>query len=122
MVWNLDETGCSTVTNPLKEVATRGCKQVGQVTSAEKGQLVTMVGFINGSGGTTPPVFVFPRVHFKEYMLLNGPKDSLGLANPSGWKTEESFYKAMIHFIKYVKPSEENHCLYYVTTQMEEPN
>lgn len=111
MIWNLDETGCSTVTNPPKVIATRGCKQVGQVTSAERGQLVTMLGFINASGGTIPPVFVFPRVHFKEFMLLGGPKGSLGLANPSGWITEESFYKAMIHFVKYVKPSDENPCL-----------
>ncbi|XP_055903267.1 uncharacterized protein LOC129939315 [Eupeodes corollae] len=111
MIWNLDETGCTTVTNPPKVVATRGCKQVGQVTSAERGQFVTMLGFINASGGTVPPVFVFPRVHFKEFMLQGGPKGSLGLANPSGWITEESFYKAMIHFIKYVKPSEENPCL-----------
>ncbi|XP_045457548.1 MFS-type transporter clz9-like [Melitaea cinxia] len=111
MIWNLDETGCLTVTNPPKVIATRGCKQVGQVTSTERGQLVTMLGFINASGGTVPPVFVFPRVHFKEFMLQGCPKGALGLANPSGWITEESFYRSMIHFIKYVKPSEENLCL-----------
>ncbi|XP_045459327.1 MFS-type transporter clz9-like [Melitaea cinxia] len=70
-----------------------------------------MLGFINASGGTVPPVFVFPRVHFKEFMLQGCPKGALDLANPRGWITEESFYRSMIHFIKYVKPSEENPCL-----------
>lgn len=62
MIWNLGETGCSTVTNPPKVIATRRCKQV------------TMLGFINASGGTVPPVFVFPRVHVKEFMLQGGPR------------------------------------------------
>lgn len=39
MIWNLDETVCSRVTNPPKVVATPGCKQIErQVTSAERGQ------------------------------------------------------------------------------------
>lgn len=85
MIWNLDETGCTTVVNPPKIISTRGLKQVGQVTSAERGQLVTLLGFVNASGGTIPPVLIFPRVHFKEFMLQGGPKGSPGLANPSGW-------------------------------------
>ncbi|XP_030762267.1 uncharacterized protein LOC115887087 [Sitophilus oryzae] len=82
MIWNLDETGCLTVTNPV--LATRGSKQVGQVTSAERGNLVTMLGFINASGGTIPPVFIFPRVHFKEIMLKGGSTGAKGISNPIG--------------------------------------
>jgi hypothetical protein len=111
MIWNIDETGCSTVTNPPKIIATRGSKQVGQITSAERGNLVTMVGFVNASGGTLPPVFIFPRVHFKEIMLSKGPKGSLGLANPSGWINEDLFIETFKHFLKFVKPADDAPCL-----------
>lgn len=111
LIWNLDETGCPTVTNPPKVLALRGSKQVGQVTSAERGNLVTMLGFLNASGGTIPPVFIFPRVHYKEIMLKDGPTAALGLAKPSGWMTEESVLEAMKHFIKFVKPTAEKPCL-----------
>lgn len=86
----------------------KGCKHVGQVSSVERGNLVTMRGFMNTSGGTIPPVFIFPRVHYKDHMLKDGPKGALGLANLSGWITEEGFLAALEHFVKFVKPSREN--------------
>lgn len=66
MIWNLDETGCTTVTNAPKIVAQAGVKRVGQISSTERGSLVTMLAFANasGDGGTIPPAFIFPRVHF----------------------------------------------------------
>lgn len=42
-IYNLDETGVTTVHKPPKVISQRGLKQVGQVTSAERGHLVTMV-------------------------------------------------------------------------------
>lgn len=41
MIWNLDETGCMTVTKPPKVIAVRGSKQAGQISSAERETLVT---------------------------------------------------------------------------------
>ncbi|XP_018357454.1 PREDICTED: uncharacterized protein LOC108757511 [Trachymyrmex cornetzi] len=108
LIFNLDETGCSTVTTPPKVIAQRGTKQVGQVTSAERGNLVTVLFMINASGSSLPPVFIFPRVHYKDIMLVNGPVGALGLANSSGWMNEECFVSALQHFMKYVNPTEEN--------------
>lgn len=108
MIWNLDETGCLTVTNPPKVLATRGSKQVGQVTSVERGNLVTMLGFINASGGTIPPVFIFPRVHFKEIMLKEGPSVAKGISNPSGWMTEEGFLDVNYFHRKKLNDSEQS--------------
>ena len=85
MIWNLDETACTTVTNAPKIVAQAGVKRVGQISSTERGSLVTMLGFANAAGGSIPPAFIFPRVHFKEHMLQNGPTGALDLANVSGW-------------------------------------
>lgn len=111
MVFNTDETGCSTVTNPPKIIGERGSKQVGQVTSAERGTLVTTLFFINAAGGFLPPVFIFPRVHYKDVMLSNGPAGALGLANLSGWMNEECFLKALEHFVLHVRPSIDNPAL-----------
>lgn len=111
MIWNLDETGCTTVTSTPKIVAESGIKRVGQVSSAERGTLVTMLAFINAAGGNIPPVFIFPRVHFKEHMLENGPPGALGLANPSGWITEDCFLNALEHFVQFVKPTVESPAL-----------
>lgn len=111
LIFNVDETGCSTVTNPPKVIAARGLKQIGQVTSAERGALVTTLFFINAAGGFLPPVFVFPRVNYKDFMLYNGPPGALGLAQSSGWMTEKCFVKALEHFVKHVRPSKENPAL-----------
>lgn len=111
MIFNADETGCSTVTIPPKVIAVRGSKQIGQVTSAERGTLVTTLFFINAAGGFLPPIFVFPRVNYKDIMLSNGPPGALGLAQVSGWMTEECFIKALEHFVMHIRPSKENPAL-----------
>ncbi|KAJ8912479.1 hypothetical protein NQ315_014579 [Exocentrus adspersus] len=59
-VYNVDdETALTTVQNPGKVLATKGQKQVGQITSSERGTLVTMVGAINAIGNTIPPLLMF---------------------------------------------------------------
>ncbi|KAF2895502.1 hypothetical protein ILUMI_10673 [Ignelater luminosus] len=45
-VYNLDETACTTVHKPPKVLAKRGQKIVGQITSAERGTLVTFVAIV----------------------------------------------------------------------------
>lgn len=111
MIFNADETGCTTVTNPPKVIAERGSKQIGQVTSAERGTLVTTLFFINAAGGFLPPIFVFPRAHYKDIMLNNGPPGALGLAQTSGWMTEDFFVKALEHFVMHIRPSKDNPAL-----------
>lgn len=106
-IFNCDETGLLTVTDPPKVLCQRGTKQVGQATSAERGTLVTMLSFICANGHTIPPAFVFPRVGFRDFMLHGAPPGSLGLANKSGWMTENNFFLALQHFVKYTKPTKE---------------
>lgn len=74
-----------------KVIALRGTKQVGQVTSAERGTLVTVCCGINALGNSIPPFFIFPRVNFKTYMLNEAPVGSDGAAHPSGWMTSPNF-------------------------------
>lgn len=49
-IWNMDETALSTVQCPAKVVAAKGVKQVGKVTSAERGVTVTLAMAINAMG------------------------------------------------------------------------
>lgn len=113
-IYNADETGLLTVTDTPKVISQKGAKQVAQATSAERGQLVTMLAFISASGNTIPPVFVFPRQKFKEIMLQDCPPGSLGLAFKSGWMTGENFILSFDHFIKYTKPSKDTPVLLIV--------
>lgn len=54
-IWNVDETGITTVQTPDRVVARHGKKQVGALTSAERGTLVTMAFAGNVIGNTIPP-------------------------------------------------------------------
>jgi transposase-like protein len=104
-IYNLDETGNSTVHEPPKILCTKGTKQVGSVTSGERGLNVTMIACINAIGNSIPPMLIFPRVNFKQHMLIGAPNGSIGGANPSGWSTEGLFVDFMKHFIRHVKPT-----------------
>jgi hypothetical protein len=59
-IWNMDETGVTTVQSPNRVVARRGYKQVGCIVSAERGTLVTMACAISTISNNIPPFFVFP--------------------------------------------------------------
>ena len=106
-VWNADESGCSTVHVPPKILAARGAKQVGSMTSGERGENVTIICAVNALGNSIPPLFVFPRVHLKQHMLKGAPPGSIGAANPSGWSNEAIFFQFIEHFIKHAKPTRE---------------
>lgn len=110
-IWNTDETGVSTVLKPPKIVAKKGSRQVGSITSGERGTNVTLITAISANGTCIPPMFLFPRKNYKDYFIRGGPPDSIGAANSSGWMTEETFLVFMKHFIRHVKPSKEQHVL-----------
>ncbi|XP_072384418.1 uncharacterized protein [Diabrotica undecimpunctata] len=101
VVFNLDETGTTTVHAPPKILAKKCMKQVSQCTSGDRGVLVTTCSIICAGGYALPPAMVFPRVHFKEMMIQDAPADTLGLAASSGWMNRELFPQVMEHFIKY---------------------
>ena len=101
-IWNVDETGCTTVHKPAKVLATTGAKQVGAIVSAERGQLVTLCCAVNAVGNSVPPMFIFPRVNYRDNFVNGGPVGCVGTAHPSGWMTAAGFLK---HFVAHVRPS-----------------
>ena len=97
----MDETGVTTVQKPSKVVAQKGLKQIGAVTSQERGTLVTVVVAINALGNSAPPMFIFPRKNYRDHFIRGGPPGSVGAANKSGWMTENEFVVFMKHFVNH---------------------
>lgn len=110
-IYNMDESGLSTVHNPPKVIAPKGTKQVGGVTSSERGVNVTMISCISATGNSIPPFLIFPRVNFKNHMVNGAPPGTYGTCNPSGWSTSDIFVKFLDHFINHAHPSKENKVL-----------
>ncbi|XP_065124996.1 uncharacterized protein [Paramisgurnus dabryanus] len=110
-IWNVDETSVTTVQAPSRVVARRGVKQVGAMTSGERGTLVSVAYAVQALGNTIPPFFVFPRKNFKDHFVQSGPLGSAGSANSSGWMQEEDFLSFLVHFVKHTKVSPERKVL-----------
>ncbi|XP_063759756.1 uncharacterized protein LOC134877965 [Eleginops maclovinus] len=104
-IWNMDETGITTVQRPDQVVARRGDRQVGSATSGERGTLVTVACAGNALGSMIPPMFIFPRVNFKDHFIRDGPPGCIGVANKSGWMVEEHFIEFLHHFQRHTRAS-----------------
>lgn len=53
------------------------------MTSAERGNNVTMISAVNAGGGYMPPMLIFPRKNFEDVMLKGVSEGTLRGANPS---------------------------------------
>lgn len=78
---NCDKTGFTTSHDSPKVVAARGEKQIGQATSAERGELVTVLCTVYAIVNAVPRVLIFPWVRFKDFFLKSTPAGSLVLAS-----------------------------------------
>lgn len=106
-IYNVDEMGITTVQRPDRIIAKKGIKQVGYVTSGERGTLVTFCFAVSASGNSIPPMFLFPRASYRDWFVNNGPPGSIGSANPTGWMKENDFLKFLKHFVKHARSSQE---------------
>ena len=105
-IFNVDETGITTVQKPGKVLAERGQKQVGVVTSGERGALTTVVCCFSSSGTYVPPMFIFRRQRLNEQLSRNGPPGASYQCSKSGWIDRELFLEWLNHFVSFVKPSQ----------------
>ena len=100
-IYNVDETGMTTVqTRPSKIIALRGKRQVGALTSAEKGTLVTTEICMSATGSFVPPMFVWPRVRMKPELMDECPPGSISECHNSGWMQTNIFTIWFQHFVK----------------------
>ena len=99
-IFNVHETGLTTVQGkPSKIIALRGKKQVGVITSAERGQLCTIEICMSAAGQFVPPMIVFPRQRMKTELMEGTLPGSVYRCHPSGWMQTDIFTDWFRHFI-----------------------
>ena len=93
-IYNIDETGTTTVQAPTKQLAETGTKRVGAATSGEKGDLVTVCCAVSAIGNRLPPFCIFPRVKTQDHWIDNLPVGSAVEGHPkaTGWMTTDNFF------------------------------
>lgn len=100
-IFNVDETGITSVQKPGKIYAPTGLKQVGKATSAERGQNVTVVCAFSATGIYIPPMFIYRRLRFTASLSTGGPPEAIYHCSKSGWINEELFFKWLQHFAQH---------------------
>jgi hypothetical protein len=104
-IYNCDETGITTVQKHSKVLSMKSNRQVGKLTSAERGKNVTVLFCMSASGLFIPPFFIYPRQRINERLKIGAPDESVAEAQPNGWKTAELFLKWMKHFARFSRPT-----------------
>jgi len=106
-IWNADESGLTVVHKPQKVLAKKGDKQVGRITSGEKGETITIICAMNATGTYLPPTMIFKRKRMTQLLLKGSPPGTVGEVSDNGWVTSDLFLKWLDHFIAFTKPTKE---------------
>lgn len=86
-------------------MALRGRRQVGCITSAERGLLSTACMCMSAAGTFLPPMIIFPRARLTDNLKQGAPPDSIFRCNSSGWMTIEEFNIWFDHFLLHTRPT-----------------
>lgn len=89
----------------MSVVTSKGKKQVGAISSYERGELVTVVYTVSAIGSVIPPLLIFPRIRYRDFFTHGGPTECIGQSNRSGWINEEIFCEYLEHVVKHTKCS-----------------
>ncbi|XP_063216887.1 uncharacterized protein LOC134527855 isoform X1 [Bacillus rossius redtenbacheri] len=107
-IFNVDETGLSVVQSKIPHVVgLRGKRQIGALTSAERGSLVTIIPCMSAGGQFIPPLIIFPRKNMNEQLMRGAPPGSIATCHPSGWVQTNIITKWFEHFLRHAKPTKE---------------
>lgn len=108
-IFNVDETGLSVVQSKIPRViASKGKRQIGSLTAAERGSLVTVITCMSAGGNFVPPLIIFPRKNMNNQLMKGAPPGSIGDCHPSGWVQTHIFTKWFKHFLDTTKPTKES--------------
>ena len=110
-VYNMDESGLNTVQSTQKVIALCGKKQVGAISSAERGVHCMIVCCMSSAGTFIPPAVISPRKRWKLELGDDGPPVTLNMCQENGLITGELFLAWLKHFVDYVAPCPQNKVL-----------
>lgn len=115
-MFNVDETGISVAQSKIPRViGLRGKRQVGAMSSAERGSLVTVVCSKSACGNFIPDttLHIFPQKNMTDIIMKGAPPGAIGRCHPSGWIQGYLFTDWLKHFIeKTTKPSKDDPVLH----------
>jgi hypothetical protein len=107
-IFNVDETGLSVVQSKIpKAVALKGKRQVGVMTSAERGSLLSVISCMSAAGTYVPPIIIFPRKDVSNLQAKGAPLGTVFMCQPSGWINSSVFCEWFDHFTYSVKRTQE---------------
>lgn len=110
-IFNVDETGITTVQSQSKIVGPKGVKQLGKAVSWERGRNITMCCAVSASGIYIPPMFIYPRTRMSDQLKRNGPVGAIYECSKKGWMNEDLFLSWLKHFQRHAMTSKENPAL-----------
>lgn len=111
-IFNVDESGFSTVQKkPQKIVGLKGKKQIGTITSGERGLNTTGVCCASVAGQFVPPMVIFKRIRQNPELANGAPFGSPVTVSESGYINSQLFVEWIQHFINTVKPTLDNKVL-----------
>ena len=109
-IFNLDESGLSTVMKPCKVVCEKGRPVASQV-ARERGSHMTFVGIVNAAGHGFPPVFIAARKKMNANFLRGTTPGTTVLLQANGWMDHALFVQTLEHLHKVSYSSVENKIL-----------
>ena len=107
-IYNVDETGISTVARLSKILAKRGKVRGSVDTSGERETNTTVVCCMSATGSFVPPMFIFKRLRMEKHLMNDAPVGCIGDCSKSGWVNKDLFGKWLIPFKNFTKCSPEN--------------
>lgn len=86
-------------------IACKGKRQIGAITSAERGSLITVITCMSAGGTFIPPMLIFPRKNMNENLMKGAPPGSQAVCHPSGWIQTELFTQWFQLFLEKTTPT-----------------
>ncbi len=113
-IYNVDETGISTVQKHLQKiVGQKGKKQIGKIKSAERGVTSTAVCCVSPAGHYIPPMIIFKMKNKRgedmpPELQIGKPQGSIITVSDTGYINKALFLKYLQHFKDNVNSSKEH--------------
>lgn len=108
-IYNVDETGVTV--NPKgnsKVIVSKGKRQVGALTSAERGKTITSEICFSASGAYMPSMLIFPRKRMQQSFLDGLVPGGWVELNEKGWIDKTLFFTWFKKFVEFSRASKES--------------
>lgn len=114
-IFNVDETGISTVAKKRSKIITlKGKRRVQAIASSERGTLITLILGMSAVGQFIPPMIVYPNKKPPANVVVPAGTTYAWSNQKRGWSNTDIFSDYIDHFIKYTQPSENDPVLLIV--------